>query len=43
MSITVGDEGIRELQEVEGEFVIDPEPYRRARRRLVAILANPAD
>ncbi|WP_403022045.1 TetR/AcrR family transcriptional regulator [Salinibacterium sp. GXW1014] len=40
MSITVGDEGIRDLQEVDGELVIDPAPYIRARRRLAAVLAD---
>lgn len=41
MSISVGDEGIRELEEIDGDFVIDPEPYRRARGRLARILADP--
>jgi len=41
MSISIADEGIRELQEVDGDLVIDAEPYRRARRRLAAILAEP--
>ncbi len=40
LSIAVGDEGIRELQEVDGRLVIDPESYRRARRRLTTILAD---
>lgn len=41
MSISVGDEGIRELEEVDGDFIIDPAPYIRARRRLARILADP--
>ena len=41
MSISVSDEGIRELEEVDGEVAIDPEPYRRARRCLARVLADP--
>lgn len=40
LSISVGDEAIRELQEVDGRLVIDPRSYVRARRRLEAILAG---
>ncbi len=43
MSITVGDEGTRELREVDGDVLIDPEPYRRARRRLALLLCDPRD
>ena len=40
LSISVGDEAIRELQEVDGRLVVDPDSYVRARRRLAAILAD---
>lgn len=43
MSISLGDEAIRELREVDGEVIIDLDAYVRARRRLSAVLADPAE
>ncbi|HOA85826.1 MAG TPA: TetR family transcriptional regulator [Microbacteriaceae bacterium] len=43
MSISLGDEAIREMHEVNGDVVIDLASYARARRRLAAVLADPAE
>jgi len=42
LSIVLGDDALRHLREVDGEFVIDPEVIATARRRMALVAQYPA-